>query len=45
MKMSSLDWNSLESQTYQCVRCRKTFSGEECTMRNRICCPECGYRV
>jgi len=41
----SHDYSDMEGTTYECVKCQARFDGKEISLRGRISCPACGYRV
>jgi DNA-directed RNA polymerase subunit RPC12/RpoP len=42
---AKFEWDEIKGQIYECSRCGARFKGEKLILRNRIVCPECGYRV
>jgi DNA-directed RNA polymerase subunit RPC12/RpoP len=40
-----LDWTGMENVEYECLRCHARFKGKEMLFRDKLACPECGYKV
>jgi DNA-directed RNA polymerase subunit RPC12/RpoP len=40
-----LDWPGIENVEYECLRCHARFKGQEMLNRDRLACPECGYKI
>jgi DNA-directed RNA polymerase subunit RPC12/RpoP len=40
-----LDWTGMENVEYECLRCHARFKGKEMLFRDKLACPECGYKI
>jgi len=41
----SLDWDGMAGVEYECLACKKRFKGEELIFRDKLACPECGFKI
>jgi DNA-directed RNA polymerase subunit RPC12/RpoP len=41
----SLEWPGMENVEYECLRCHARFKGKEILFRDKLACPECGYKI
>ena len=35
----------MENVEYECLRCHARFKGKEILFRDKLACPECGYKI
>jgi DNA-directed RNA polymerase subunit RPC12/RpoP len=43
--MTPLDWDEIKNTTLECLRCHHIFKGEEMIFRDKLACPNCGYKA